>query len=94
MINGTQFISSFGTEAIERAKKIALQADVVAALTIEALCGTSKAFDEAIHEARPHKGQGQVAKRLRTLLQYKETPSESWFLHLFYINRKYFKTCF
>jgi len=76
MINGTQFISSFGTEAIERARRIALQADVVAALTIEALRGTSKAFDEAIHEARPHKGQGKVAERLRKLLGYNAGLSE------------------
>lgn len=70
MINGTQFISSLGTEAVERARNIALQADVVAALTVEALSGTSRAFDAAIHKARPHCGQQEVAERMRTLLQY------------------------
>ena len=76
MINGAQFITALGCEALERANRIALQADVVAALTLEVLQGTSRAFDEAIHLARPHKGQIEVAKRLRTLLQYKCQLSE------------------
>ncbi|XP_078489357.1 histidine ammonia-lyase [Ciona intestinalis] len=76
LINGTQFIASIGSEAVERAKYIALQADVVAALTLEALLGTSRAFDSAIHAARPHKGQQAVAQRIRRLLQYGGNPSE------------------
>ncbi|XP_039261811.1 histidine ammonia-lyase-like [Styela clava] len=76
LINGTQFVSSLGSEAVERAKLIALQADVIAALTVEALKGTSKAFDKRIHDARPHKGQQDVAKRMRILLQYKGNESE------------------
>uniref|UniRef100_H2YBK7 Histidine ammonia-lyase n=1 Tax=Ciona savignyi TaxID=51511 RepID=H2YBK7_CIOSA len=76
LINGTQFIAAIGSEAVERARYIALQADVVAALTLEALQGTSRAFDAAIHGARPHKGQQAVAQRIRRLLQYGGTPSE------------------
>ena len=76
LINGTQFISALGTEALERARNIALQADVVAAMTLEALQGTSRAFDEAIHSARPHRGQQAVAGRLRKLLQYGGNSSE------------------
>lgn len=74
-------MSALGAEAVERAKRIALQADVVASLTLEALQGTSKAFDAAIHEARPHKGQQAVAKRIRALLNYGDDPSEitSWY---------------
>merc|ERR1719322_2103202 len=56
MINGTQFICALGSEAVERAEYLALQADVVAALTVEALSGISRAFDEDIHKARPHPG--------------------------------------
>jgi len=76
LINGTQFIAALGAEAVERANNIAFQADVVAALTLEALQGTSRAFDSAIHEARPHKGQLAVASRLRKLLQYEGYQSE------------------
>lgn len=45
LINGTQLISSFGAEAVVRAENITRQGDVVAALTLEVLKGTSRAFD-------------------------------------------------
>lgn len=38
-------ITSLGAEAVERAQAIARQADIVAALTLEVLKGTTKAFD-------------------------------------------------
>ncbi|XP_064633596.1 histidine ammonia-lyase-like [Lineus longissimus] len=76
LINGTQLITSLGAEAVERASSIARQADVVAALTLEVLKGTSKAFDSDIHKARPHKGQIEVARRFRSLLHSETHPSE------------------
>lgn len=45
LINGTQMITSLGAEAVERAESIARQADIIAALTLEVLKGTTKAFD-------------------------------------------------
>lgn len=45
LINGTQMITSLGCEAVERAAAIARQADIVAALTLEVLKGTTRAFD-------------------------------------------------
>lgn len=76
MINGTQLITSIGAEAVERAGIIARQADVVAALTLEVLKGTSRAFDSDVHNIRNHKGQGVVARRLRSLLHSETYPSE------------------
>lgn len=76
MINGTQLITAIGAEAVERANIIARQADVVAALSLEVLKGSSRAFDKEIHDIRPHKGQAIVAKRLRSLLHSKTYPSE------------------
>uniref|UniRef100_A0AC11DBU8 Histidine ammonia-lyase n=1 Tax=Ovis aries TaxID=9940 RepID=A0AC11DBU8_SHEEP len=49
LINGTQMITSLGCEAVERASAIARQADIVAALTLEVLKGTTKAFDTESH---------------------------------------------
>uniref|UniRef100_A0A8B9HT57 Histidine ammonia-lyase n=1 Tax=Astyanax mexicanus TaxID=7994 RepID=A0A8B9HT57_ASTMX len=49
LINGTQMITSLGAEAVERAESIAMQADVIAALTLEVLKGTTKAFDSESH---------------------------------------------
>uniref|UniRef100_A0A7N8XYJ6 Histidine ammonia-lyase n=1 Tax=Mastacembelus armatus TaxID=205130 RepID=A0A7N8XYJ6_9TELE len=49
LINGTQMITSLGAEAVERAQAIARQADIIAALTLEVLKGTTKAFDSESH---------------------------------------------
>ena len=45
MINGTQMITALGVEALERAATISRQADIVAAMSLEVLKGTTKAFD-------------------------------------------------
>lgn len=58
-------ITSLGCEAVERASAIARQADIVAALTLEVLKGTTKAFDTGqwilpISGAPPPELVGQV----------------------------------
>ncbi|XP_063068177.1 histidine ammonia-lyase-like [Engraulis encrasicolus] len=75
LINGTQMISSLGAEALERAQAIARQADIIAALTLEALKGTSKAFDKDIHFVKPQPGQMEVAFRLRSVTHSSVHPS-------------------
>lgn len=75
LINGTQFITALGAEALVRGERVARTADVVAALTLEALKGSRRAFDEALNAARPHNGQQAVAARLRALLNYERFPS-------------------
>jgi histidine ammonia-lyase len=78
LINGTQFISAIGCEAIVRAKGAARVADLVAAFSVEVLQGTWKAYVPQIHAARPHKGQGSTAERvLRFLRGWKSEVSEA-----------------
>ncbi|CAM4780222.1 unnamed protein product [Rotaria magnacalcarata] len=76
MINGTQFITALGAEAVERAMSIARQADVIAALSTEALRGTVRHLHPKLHASRPHLGQNLVAERLRSLLISEVHPSE------------------
>ncbi|ETO36200.1 hypothetical protein RFI_00862 [Reticulomyxa filosa] len=76
LINGTQFITGLGCEALVRAEKLARQADVIAAMSLEALRGTVRAFDDKIHLTRPHNGQILSATRIRHLLHTKANPSE------------------
>ncbi|RWS07028.1 histidine ammonia-lyase-like protein [Dinothrombium tinctorium] len=76
LLNGTQLITSIGAEALEKAAAIAKQADIVAALSIEVLKGTTCAFDSHIHQVRPHRGQVNVARRIRALLNSEMYPSE------------------
>jgi histidine ammonia-lyase len=69
LINGTQVMSAVGILALLRAERLAATADVVGAMTLEALFGSHRAFDARIHEARPHPGQAASAANLRALLQ-------------------------
>jgi len=46
LINGTQLIVALGAEAVHRSRALARQADVVAALTLEALRGSARPFHE------------------------------------------------
>lgn len=76
MINGTQFITALGCEALVRARNVSRTADIVTALTLEALMGTVVAFSPSIHRSRPHRGQNEVAARIRSVLHTPEKPSQ------------------
>jgi histidine ammonia-lyase len=69
LINGTQLMTAVCGLALVEAQRLARTADVVGALTLDALLGTDVAFDERIHAARPHPGQARSARCLRRLLE-------------------------
>jgi histidine ammonia-lyase len=69
LINGTQAMLAVGILALLAAEILADTADVVGALTLDALRGTDVAFDERIHQARPHPGQLKTAANLRKMLE-------------------------
>jgi histidine ammonia-lyase len=68
LINGTQLATAVGGLAVAEALRLARSADVVGALTLDALEGTDVAFDPRIHAARPHPGQAASARNLTRLL--------------------------
>ena len=68
LINGTQAMLAVGTLSLLAAETLAATADVLGAMSLDALHGTDVAFDARIHDARPHVGQTQVAANLRRLL--------------------------
>src|SRR5579872_6564616 len=72
LINGTQAMLAIGCLELEAARTLAETADVVSALTLDALRGTPRAFDARIHDARPHPGQRESAARLSQLLDGSE----------------------
>ncbi len=72
LLNGTQAMGAVGALALDRADRLVRLADVAGAMALEALMGTPVAFDERIHNARPHSGQLVVATHLRKLLQESE----------------------
>lgn len=69
LINGTQFILSFAVKAVQRMHNCLEAADIIGAMSLEALTGTKAPFDERLHELRPFNGNKLVAQRLRLLLQ-------------------------
>jgi histidine ammonia-lyase len=68
LINGTQVTLALGFVALVRAQSLLAQAQAIGALAVEALCGHTTAFDERLHQARPHPGQMRVAKTMREWL--------------------------
>ena len=68
LTNGTQLMASLGCLALNKAKILVKNAQLAAAMSLEALKGTAKAFDEKIHMLRPHPGQLSVAENMRNLV--------------------------
>lgn len=69
LINGTQFILSFAVKAVQRMNNCLEAADIIGAMSLEALTGTKAPFDERLHDLRPFNGNKLVAQRLRLLLK-------------------------
>jgi histidine ammonia-lyase len=69
LINGTQAMLAVGILALLAAEILADTADVIGALSLDALRGTDVAFDARIHQARPHPGQLKTAANLRKMLE-------------------------
>ncbi|MDR3715325.1 MAG: histidine ammonia-lyase [Puia sp.] len=68
LINGTQFILSYAVKAVQRLHNCLEAADIIGAMSLEALTGTKSPFDERLHLLRPFRGSLLVARRLRILL--------------------------
>ncbi|MEX2362894.1 MAG: histidine ammonia-lyase, partial [Balneolaceae bacterium] len=72
LINGTQLMSAYGAFVLHKSLHLAKIADLLGAMSLEALQGSIKPFDKRIHEIRPHKGQQTVAENVRKLLEESE----------------------
>jgi histidine ammonia-lyase len=72
LINGTQLMSSYGAFILEKSLRLLKTADLLGAMSLEALQGSVKPFDKRIHEIRPHSGQQTVAENVRNLLDKSE----------------------
>lgn len=72
LLNGTQFMSSHAVFALLKAFKLVKYADIIGALSLDAYDGVIDPFMPQIHEARPHPGQIETAKNVRTLLEGSE----------------------
>jgi histidine ammonia-lyase len=68
LINGTQPSIAVAALALLGAERLTRAADIAAALSIDALRGSTRPFDSRIHDARPHAGQRTAAANILALL--------------------------
>jgi histidine ammonia-lyase len=68
LINGTQASTAVLALALVAAERLARAADIVAALSIDVLRGSTRPFEARIHDARPHAGQVRSAANISRLL--------------------------
>lgn len=68
LTNGTTMMLAVAVLGVADAETLLEYADCSAALSLEALCALSAAFDADLHEASGQVGQPEAAERLRTLL--------------------------
>ena len=72
LINGTQFIAAHAVSTLQRLHFCLEQADILAAMSLEALLGSVQPFSEKLHQLRPYRGAQLVASRVRLLLKDSE----------------------
>lgn len=72
LTNGTTVMTAVGLLETARAIRLAELADVAGCLSLEALNGTVTAFDDRIHQLRPHPRQIECARNLRNILEGSE----------------------
>lgn len=77
LINGCQVMTAIGALAAAEGRNLLQHADIVGALSLEALRGSRKAFDPLIAQTRPHPGEAKTARNLLKILAGPSTIAES-----------------
>ncbi|HET7433617.1 MAG TPA: histidine ammonia-lyase [Thermoanaerobaculia bacterium] len=68
LVNGANFSATMLALAVHDAEQLANVADAAASLTMEAMCGCTRALDPKVHRERGHAGQIESAEAMRGLL--------------------------
>lgn len=72
LLNGTQFMSSYGLWLMIKSELISNAADMIGALSLDAFDGRIEPFYPSVHKIRPHYGQLETAERFNNLLSGSE----------------------
>ncbi len=67
LINGTQGMTAIAALVVHDAWELCIAADIVAAMSLEALKGSLRPFDPRVVQVRPHPGAALVAANVRKL---------------------------
>lgn len=68
LLNGTEGMTAMGVLALDMSRNLVIAADIAAAMSVEALLGSSGPFQSKVHRLRPHPGQARSAERIAALL--------------------------
>lgn len=68
LINGTQFMAAHLAEVVARGRTLALTADILAAMTLDAARGSLRPFEAHVHAVRPHPGAKTSAAIVQALV--------------------------
>ncbi len=68
LINGTQFILAHAVVLVDKLHNCLSHADIIGAMMVEGMLGSSSPFKDILHQTRPHKGAVHVAKRIASFL--------------------------
>ena len=69
LINGTECMKATGAICVLRARNLSKAADAIASLSLEALFGSVKPFDERLADLKGHAGHRRTAANVRRLLE-------------------------
>ena len=72
LINGTQFIAAHAIHLVEKMENCLDHADIIGAMMLDGLLGSSKPFRAELHALRPFEGNKRVAARISHLLANSE----------------------
>jgi histidine ammonia-lyase len=67
LINGTQVITAIAALLVYDSEILVKTSEITASMSLEALKGTARAYDEKVSRVRPHRGQITCADNLRRL---------------------------
>ena len=77
LLNGTQFMSSYGCFMLLKAMKLSYFTDLISAVSLEGFDGRIEPFNELIHFVRPHKGQLATAQQMKQFLDDSQIISQA-----------------
>lgn len=72
LLNGTQFMSSYGVWSLIKARRLSRLADKIGALSLDAFDGRIEPFCAPVNEVRHHRGQIETAEAVSRWLQGSE----------------------
>lgn len=68
LLNGTQFMQSYGVYGLIKGRKLSRLADEIACVSLEGFDGLAEPFDHLLHDIRHHNGQIETAEHISRII--------------------------